>query len=55
MKIFIVTVWNENEEPVVTVFDNLQAAESYSTFAKSTYQYGILDESYLITSFTNDN
>ena len=41
--IFVVTYWNEGVEPVITLFDNLEAAEKAHKYF-STFDHCVLDK-----------
>lgn len=51
MTIYIVTYWDKGKEPVVTVFDNRDAAESCYRAFRDSYDGCCIDESTLYHSF----
>lgn len=49
--IYIVTYWDDNKEPVVTAFDNKEAAESYYNYSINKHKGCCLDETKIYSSF----
>ena len=50
-KCFVVTYWEENKEPVVTVFDNKSNANKYHNYIKEKYNNTCIDECYIYSTF----
>lgn len=55
MTIYVVTYWDyDSKEPVVTVFDNKVAAESFLEYAQERHDGACVDECPVYSEFLQD-
>lgn len=53
--VYVVTLWNNGEEPVVTVFSDEDAARAYMAFCKNNYDGACVDECPVYSKFIVSN
>ena len=52
IEVWIVTYWDNNQEPIVTAFDNEYNANKCYLYFKSTHVNCIMDKTYLYNKFS---